>query len=364
MDQATLIERARNLLPALAERAPEAERLRQLPPANVRALIEGGLTRALQPEAFGGAGLGAGTHVALTSTLGAACPSTAWCQFVWSAHSWLLGTYPADAQHAVWDKNPEALISASLGPVGQAEAVDGGVRLSGRWAFASGCDHAEWLMLGAVVVRDEGPAPILCLVPRREVEIVDTWHVMGLRGTGSKDIQVDGIFVPESFAPSWLETVGRNQGLAVTVIGGPVLGAAEGAVARFRERLLVRTTATLQRQKDQGVARQRLAESAVEVDAARLLLERNAREIDAWTAAGQPADPPTLRWIRDTGFAAELCARATQRVFEASGGSALQDSEPIQRFWRDVHAGHAHAFLNWDTAAEAWANGEVGGAAD
>lgn len=362
MDQATLIERAEKLLPELSERAPETEALRQLPAANVRALIDSGLTRALQPEAFGGSGLGARAHVALTSTLGAACPSTAWCQFVWSAHSWLLGIYPAEAQHAVWDDDREALISASLAPVGQAEGVDGGIRLSGRWAFASGCDHAEWLMLGAVAVRDDVPSPVLCLVPRRDVEIIDTWHVMGLRGTGSQDIHVEGAFVADAFAPSWLEVVGRNQGLAVTVIAGPVLGAAEGAVARFRERLVGRTTATMQRQKDQGVARQRLAESAVEVDAARLLLERNAAEIDAWNATGQAADPPTLRWIRDTGFAAELCARATQRVFEASGGSALRDSEPIQRFWRDVHAGHAHAFLNWDTAAEAWATGELGAA--
>jgi alkylation response protein AidB-like acyl-CoA dehydrogenase len=177
---------------------------------------------------------------------------------------------------------------------------------------------------------------------------------------GSKDIQVDGAFVADALAPSWLDVVGRNQGLAVTVIAGPVLGAAQGAVARFRERLASRTTVMMQRQKDQGVARQRLAESAVEVDAARLLIERNAAEIDAWTAAGQPADPPTLRWIRDTGFAAQLCTRATGRVFEASGGGALQDSEPIQRFWRDVNAGHAHAFLNWDTAAEAWATGELG----
>ncbi|MGH0029242.1 MAG: acyl-CoA dehydrogenase family protein [Myxococcota bacterium] len=361
MELEALVERAEKLVPEIAERALETERLRELPRANVDALVESGLTRALQPQAFGGSGLGALAHVTLTRTLAHGCVSTAWCQFVWSAHNRLLALYPERAQEEVWD-DPKALIAASLGPVGQARRVDGGYRLSGRWTFASGCDAAGWLMLGASTEVDGAPAPILACVPKCEVEIVDTWHVSGLRGTGSKDVSAADVFVPEHRAASWISTVAEHQGFAVAVIAGPVLGGAEAAVGRFRQRLAGRVLVTMKKQQDMGSAKKRLAESAAEVEAARLLLERACGEIDACLAAGRLATPAeTVRWIRDTAFCAELGTRATQRIFEASGGGALQESEPIQRIWRDVNAGHAHAFLNWDDAAEGWAGFDLDG---
>ena len=356
MDHETLVERAEKLLPELEDRTAEAEALRKLPEASIRALVDTGLTRALQPERWGGSGLGTTTHIALTSTLAHACMSTGWCQFVWSAHNRLLAVYPEAAQEEVWGPDPEALIAASLGPVGNAARVDGGLRISGRWSFASGCDAASWLFLGATSQGEDPPAPYLCAVPKSEIEIIDNWHVMGLRGTGSKDVAASDVFVPEHRLMPWFDVVGRLMGLAVTVIAGPVLGAAEAGIARFQERLRSRVMiATLKKQSEMGAARKRLAESAAEVAAARLLLERNAREIDEWLAARMPPGQPDPRWIRDTGYCAELCVRATQRVFEASGGGALQESEPIQRIWRDVNAGRAHAFLGWDQAAEAWA---------
>jgi 3-hydroxy-9,10-secoandrosta-1,3,5(10)-triene-9,17-dione monooxygenase len=365
MDHEALVESAEKLLPELGERTAETEVLRQLPKATVRSMLDAGLTRALQPTRFGGSGLGASTHIALTSTLAHGCVSTGWCEFVWAAHNKLLTMYPDAAQEAVWGDDPESMISASLGPVGRAEPVDGGMRVSGRWTFASGCDHAEWLFLGAVAASADPPLPYLVLVPKSEIEVVDTWHVMGLRGTGSKDIVAEEVFVPTARFLPWGDVVGKLMGLAVTVIAGPVLGGAEAAVARFQERLADRVLASnLEKQSKMGVARMRLAESAVEVDAARLLLERNAREIDEWSAAGMPDNPPNARWVRDTGYCAELSTRATQRVFEASGGGALQESEPIQRIWRDVNAGHAHAFLGWDQAAETWATAALAGTGD
>ncbi len=363
MDHETLVERAEKLLPELRERTAEAESLRQLPKASVRSLIESGLTRALQPARHGGSDLGATTHVALTSTLAHACVSTGWCEFVWCGHNKLLSVYPEAAQEAVWGDDPETMVSASLGPVGRAQAVEGGMRLSGRWSFASGCDHADWLFLGAVETTADPPVPYLYLVEKRELEVLDNWHVMGLRGTGSKDILAEDVFVPAAQYLPWGDVVGKLMGLAVTIIAGPVLGGAEAAVARFQERLAGRVLVNMTKQGQSAVARSRLAESAVEVEAARLLLERNAREIDEWLAAGMPDNPPNARWVRDTGYCAELCTRATQRVFEASGGGALQESEPIQRIWRDVNAGHAHALLSWDQAAETWASAALAGEA-
>ena len=356
MDLQTLLERAKKLVPEIEGRALETEQLRQMPQANVEALISSGLTRAQQPASFGGSGLGCRDHIAITRTLARGCVSTAWCQFVWSEHNYLMTAYPERAQAEVWS-NPEVLIAGSLIPTAQAQRVDGGFRLSGHWSFASGCDAAKWLLLGATTEGAGQPEALLCLLPRAEVEIIDNWHVSGLKGSGSKDCQVTDAFVPEHRAPSWNSVVGRFAGSAYTVVAGPVLGAAEAAVERFEKRLQSRVLITKQKQQEMGGARKRLSESAAEVDAAALLLERAASEVDAHTAANSEPSPLELaRWKRDIAFCAELCTCATQRVFEASGGGALQESEPIQRIWRDVNAGHSHAILAWDAAADDWAN--------
>ena len=358
MDENDLIRRAEALVPDLAERAQEAEALRQIPKSTVDDLVGNGLTRALQPRAFGGSALGVWTHVQLTSRLATGCVSTAWCQFVWSAHNAMLAYYPQAAQEEVWE-NSETLTAASLVPTGKASAADGGIRLSGEWSFASGCDAADWLLLGSVVAggTSEGGL-LLCCVPKREVEIVDNWYVAGLKGTGSKNVVAQDVFVPAHRARPFEETLFACRDLGVAVIAGPLLGAAEAAVDRFRKRLTERVLITsLNRQSQMGSAKNRLAESSAEVYAARLLLERTAADIDARIAGNQDPGPTwNAQVARDTAFVAQLATRATQRVFEASGGSALQDSEPIQRIWRDVHAGHSHAYLDWDTAAEGWSN--------
>ncbi|MDE0886284.1 MAG: acyl-CoA dehydrogenase family protein [Myxococcota bacterium] len=363
MDEDTLISRAEALVPVLAERANEAEALRQMPKSTIDDLIGSGLTRALQPRAFGGSALGVATHVQLTSRLAAGCASTAWCQFVWSVHNAMLTYYPQATQEEVW-ADPETLTSASLAPVGKATAAEGGVRLSGKWSFASGCDAADWLLLGAVRDGGEGASGLLlCCVPKSEVEIVDNWHVAGLKGTGSKDVVVQDVFVPDHRARPFEETLGACLDLGIAVIAGPLLGAAEAALTRFRERLTQRVLITsLSRQSEMGSAKNRLAESSAEVYAARLLLERTAADIDARIAANRAPEPIWCAQVsRDTAFVAQLATRATQRVFEASGGGALQESEPIQRLWRDINAGHSHAYLNWDTAAEGWANAILAG---
>lgn len=260
MENDTLISRAEALVPVLAERAGEAEALRQIPRATIDELIASGLTRALQPEAFGGSALGVSTHVQLTSRLAAGCVSTAWCQFVWSAHNAMLAYFPQAAQKEVWD-NPETLTSACLAPGGKATTAQGGMRISGRWSFASGCDASEWLLLGAMLDGGAG-GPFLCCVPKREVEIIDNWHVAGLKGTGSKDVVAEDVFVPDRRASPFQETVGACLDLGIAVIAGPLLGAAEAAVDRFQQRLQQRVVITsMSRQSEMGSAKNRLAEA-------------------------------------------------------------------------------------------------------
>src|SRR5690606_3057091 len=188
-----LLDRATALLPALAERAAETEELRQVPPATVSDLRDSGLMRVAPPARYGGHGTDIDVMYEVAMVLGRACGSTAWCYAVWSIHSWMLGLWPQEAQDEVFADGPDLFSSSAFAPTGKLEPAPGGYHLSGRWQFSSGSDAGTWALLNAMT--PEGP--LMALVPRSDYEIVDTWFVSGLRGTGSKDIVIEDAFVPE-----------------------------------------------------------------------------------------------------------------------------------------------------------------------
>ena len=188
-----LLQRASELVPVLKERAARTEELRRVPDESVSDLLASGLYRIGVPKRFGGVDVGYGLVLDVAAKLGRGCPSTAWCYGLWAAHAWLVGYWPPQAQEDVFGPGPDAFLSSSLN-VGKSTCVpvEGGYRLSGRWEFSSGCDAASWVMLGLPGVGER------CwgLVPRDDFEIVDTWFVSGLKGSGSKDIAVNDAFVP------------------------------------------------------------------------------------------------------------------------------------------------------------------------
>jgi 3-hydroxy-9,10-secoandrosta-1,3,5(10)-triene-9,17-dione monooxygenase len=356
----TKIDAARSLSKTLAEAAAETEQARQVLPAIRDKIIAAGLTRLLQPSKYGGGGATVRCFIDACVELAKGCVSTGWCNFVWGGHNFLLGDFDDQCQQRIWGDDPTILTSASIDPVGTACRVENGFELTGHWRFASGCDHADWLLLGATLDEGDGPEPWLFAIPKANCEIVDTWHVTGLRGTGSKDVKASGSKTFADCAMPFSQTVAPHGALAVLIIVAPVLGGAEAAVTRFEERLATRVTALQRKQKDQSIALLRLAEASTDVRTARLMVEAAADDIDRAHANGDvPDGPTTLRIMRDTAWAAQACRRAVGSVFSVSGGSALQDSEPLQRFWRDVNAGSNHARLNWEDLAEIWASNRI-----
>src|SRR5258708_34598562 len=194
-----LIRRALALQPVLAARAGEADQARRLPEATIAAVREAGLFRIVQPKRWGGYEMDVGVLFDVQRTLSAGDMSAGWVCGLLAMHPCQLALFRDPAAHGVWSDDPETLICSSLMPTGEATMVEGGVRLSGRWKYASGCDHAGWAFLGAAVKDDPQPPHLnrtMFLVPRAELEIVDTWDVVGLRGTGSHDIVVKNAFVP------------------------------------------------------------------------------------------------------------------------------------------------------------------------
>ena len=198
MTHEELIARAEALAPVLRERAEAANQMRRLPDETMADLKANGFFRVLQPKRFGGYELSPQTLFDLQITLGAACPSTAWVLGVVAVHSWQLALFDEQAQQEVWGEDTDVLISSSYMPVGKVKRVEGGFRFSGRWGFSSGSDHCDWAFLGGFVPVESGPPDMRTfLIPRADYTLEDTWHVSGLKATGSKDVVIDDVFVPE-----------------------------------------------------------------------------------------------------------------------------------------------------------------------
>ena len=286
--------------------------------------------------------------VEVCSILAEGCMSAGWCNFVWGMHNYLIGLYPKSLQSQVWG-NEQTLVSASLNPSGNSK-VDTKTKeatVSGRWSFNSGCDHAEWLLLGC---KQEKGEPTLALLHKSEYRVLeDSWNVMGLKGTGSKDVVVDNVVVPSDRLLPFSIVIIPLKALLTLVIVGPVLGGAQSAVTRFTELLVEKKTA-LEKDPFSNIdsLTLKLSEASAEVDAARAIVLNAAEILDK---NPRPDEKTDLKIHRDTAFAAKLCNSATRRLFESSGGNALHQHNEMERIFRDVSAGCNHAQLSWDRLA-------------
>src|SRR5882757_3398574 len=197
-DERALLERARALIPRLAERAPAATAARQLPAETIAEYHAAGILRILQPRRFGGLQGRFSLFSRIVEELTYGCASSAWVYAVLAEHQWIVAQYPEQAQVDVWGDDPLAVASSSLAPRAAAQRTTGGWRLSGRYTFSSGCDHAQWAILGAFLGEMGDPRHIAyLLVSLAETDIVDDWQVLGLAGTGSKSLVLRDVFVPE-----------------------------------------------------------------------------------------------------------------------------------------------------------------------
>lgn len=211
---AELTKRAEAMLPRLRERATKTEQARTLPADTMRDLFDAGFLRILQPRRYGGYEMGWAVHADVARVLSRACASTAWIVSVVGAHAAIVGRLSKEVQDDVWGKNQNQLIAtASARTKGGARKVDGGYRVSGVWHFASGIDHSEWSMVTTPV---EGNDPkdhskfVRLMAPTRDIEIVDSWHVSGMRGTGSKDMKWDDVFVPDARSINAHQSFGKS----------------------------------------------------------------------------------------------------------------------------------------------------------
>jgi 3-hydroxy-9,10-secoandrosta-1,3,5(10)-triene-9,17-dione monooxygenase len=374
-------DRAAALVADLRGRAAETERLGRLPAVNVEALQQAGLFKLLQPRRCGGYQTDLRTQIDVVAEVARGCASTAWCLGVVHAHSWLLALFPEDAQDETYGANPDALVSAVVAPRGQARPARGGHVLGGFWPFCSGCQHSDWVILGAAVTDDAGrPTDAgLFLVPTADVRIKDDWNVTALRGTGSCSVVVKDQFVPAHRHLSLAAIMGGkapgvalHDGWLYRAPAWPVfmlapasaaLGAAEGALEAFEERLPGRKVAFTngELQMEMPVTHLQVAEARTRIDVARLLLYRCADALRDAAESGRPMDiAARARCHMDCSYAVRQCLEAAELVFLASGGSGIADESPVQRAARDLHAMNLHGAFNLQTNLEMYGRALLG----
>jgi 3-hydroxy-9,10-secoandrosta-1,3,5(10)-triene-9,17-dione monooxygenase len=376
------LARAHALVEVLRARAARAEAGREMLAETEADLHRSGLFRFLQPRRWGGMELDFVSIFDIPAALGRGCASTAWNVGNLAVHHWMLALYDERAQDEVWSKDPDALIASGIAfPQGGGRKVDGGFLVNGFWNFSSGVDAAAWNML-AVTVRD-GERVVdhrMCLVPRSDYEIVDDWHVLGMRSTGSKSVRARDVFVPEHRALSMYVIRGGSgfpgarvnpnpmfrvplAALGSHCLAGAGVGNAQGALELTIEAVKERSTSyTAARMRDFQAVQLRVAAAGARIDAARLLIRNDCLEAQHLAEANRvPTIEEKLRFKRNVAYALGLCTEAVDTLHALAGANGIYDRYPIERLFRDQHALTAHIGYSWDAQGAPWGLVVLGG---
>lgn len=378
-----ILARIRKLAPDIGARAAMAEKAKRIPSETIDALRDTDVFRMMQPKRFGGYEYGPAELAQIGFELGRACGSTGWCGTLAVSFGWMTTFFPLEAQQEVWD-DTDNLLAVSYLPTPKVEVVDGGIRITGSWPWASGVDSAAWLILAALIPGQDGPpAPAWCLLPVGDVLVDhDSWNVSGLQGTGSKTVHItEPLFIPRHrILPMRAIFSGDVPGAQIpenhqarfafptfgpTALVSPIVGMAQGALDAFTE-----TARDARRMARPGVF-EKVAESpliqsligraAAHIDAARTLMLTSLREgQDVVRQGGKLEIEQRVRIRRNHGFSARTSSEVVNEIFQKSGAAAADEKNRVQRFWRDANAAALHASLDWDTLSAMYGTQQLG----
>ncbi|SDX74514.1 Acyl-CoA dehydrogenase [Saccharopolyspora shandongensis] len=362
-----VVRRVEEVAARLAATAEETERLGKLADESVKLVREAGVMRLLQPTDFGGFAAHPRDFAEAVMAVAKVCGSTGWVCGVGGVHPWEMALMDRRLQEEVWGENGDTWIASPYMPSGVATPTDGGYVLRGRWQFSSGTDHCDWIFLGAMLGDADGkPAqPVKTMhvvLPRKDYTIVeDSWDVIGLCGTGSKDVIVDGAFIPsyrtidaDEVAQGELaaeravrtDTVYRLPFWTMFPLGitAAVIGIAEGALACHLDYQRDRVMAAGTRVRDDPHTMYAISEAAAEIAGSRTQLLDGVSRLYDMVDAGRPIsfeDRSVVR--RNQVRCAWRAVSAVDEIFARSGGNAVRRNNAMQRFWRDAHVGLQHA---------------------
>jgi 3-hydroxy-9,10-secoandrosta-1,3,5(10)-triene-9,17-dione monooxygenase len=364
--QTSLNKAAENMVLRLRDRANETAQLGKLPESTLHEMIDAGFFKILQPKRYGGFELQAKDFFDVQIKLAEGCMSTAWVLGVVAIHNWQLALYDDKAQEEVWGDDDDTLISSSYMPVGKVTIVDGGYKLSGKWGFSSGSKHCQWVFVGAMVPPRDGQAADYrtFLVPREDYSIVDNWNVSGLEGTGSNDIIIDDVFVPEhrthraldgfncsspgnlvNTSPLYKIPFGQIFVRAVSSSSiGALQSALDSTVAINKERVGLNDA---KRVALDPSAQYAAADALRVIDESKTIMYRNFDiMLDAASQNKVLSLDERIKMRYDAALVAPKCADAVNQLFIHSGAQGIFREHPINRAWLDINAGRTHVANN------------------
>lgn len=360
-----LVRRASEMVPGLAAAAADVERARQVPAATIEAYRRAGFFKILQPKRWGGWEMHPRAFYEVVMELGRGCGSSAWNYMIMGVHQWEMGQFSEQACVDVWGQDREVLLSSSYAPFGTARRVDGGYVLNGTWRTSSGCDHADWAIIGARIFDDANQLidRRSFLVPRTNYEIVDDWHTFALAGTGSKSLVIRDVFVPDHRGHSLVEYKPSDRpvpyrlpfGIVFYLAGASIItGFAQGAVDTYIDQMKVRKNVL----GNPGLAsaspyvKDRLANAMSRVRTSRMRILSIAD--DAMKVAARNELVPLEERVKvqfDISRCGRECEEAVLLLYKAIAARALFLDNPIQRYLRDTLGAANHPTMNADDNA-------------
>jgi 3-hydroxy-9,10-secoandrosta-1,3,5(10)-triene-9,17-dione monooxygenase len=363
---AEILARTEALIPVLRERAEAVDDLRQMLPASVADLKSAGTARLYQPARFGGCEADMRSGVEALSAVGRGCGSSAWCLVQHLTHNFMLGQWPDQGQHDIWE-DPACLVSGIFIPAcGRGRRVEGGYVLSGRWPLVSGVNTSDWCLFAAFTEEDGVDVDRYYALPRSQIEIVDTWRSVGLKGSASNDVVVSEVFVPEHRTLSIRHLKGgptpgnahnrsplyRTPSYCIfgIYISAAVLGIAESGLEFYLEGARRRIALT-SRQKVGGYPTQqvKVAEASAAIAAARQLLFSICDEASGIAIRDDlPSDEQRAKFRSHAAFAGRLAVRAVELLWDAGASSSVYSNNPMSRVYRDISVAGRHFTQNWD----------------
>ena len=381
-----VLDRIAAAVPTLKEEAVPSDDLGKLTDRCAQAVTDTGVMRLLQPKEWGGDEAHPCDFMEAAMAIGAAYPSAGWITGVVGVHPWEIAMMDPRRQEEIWGENPDTWTASPYAPFGRATRVDGGFLFTGQWPYSTGTDHSDWVILGGIVVGDDGnptmPPDIRhFVIPRKDYEIVeDSWNTLGLKGTGSKDVRMTDVFIPDYRV---VEGMAMNAGayefrqpgktlyrlkfpvIFSAAINSGTLGIAQGALDVYRDYMEQRVSVDGNVAKTDPVQLVVYGEAAADVAASRSVLLGDMRELYAYVEGGGELSMTQRLTIRRNGVrAVRRAVDAIDRLYKISGAQAIHERLPNERYWRDLQSGMSHICNVAENIYTGWATDDLGGEAN
>jgi 3-hydroxy-9,10-secoandrosta-1,3,5(10)-triene-9,17-dione monooxygenase len=357
---AEMYQRIVDLQPAIKSRAEEAKQNRKVPPQTIKDLQDAGFFLALQPKAYGGYELDPQDFFKMHLAIAEACMSTAWASGIVAVHAFQIALMDKQAQDDVWQDDVNTRISSSYAPMGKVEVVEGGFKFSGRWGWSSGSDHCTWALLGGVI---PGEGYRTFLVPKSDYVIEDTWHSMGLQGTGSNDVVVDNVFVPDYRTHKQMDGFNlTNPGVSdespvlyrlpwaqlfIRVVSTPAIGACKDALQLYKSTAMKKASMDSSKHSNDPSTLERIAMASNTIDEMETIMMRNFDEMMDYTAKGEEIPIENRAKYRyQASLVIEKSMSVIDSLFSMAGGSSVFAGSDIQQRFLDIHTARAHVANN------------------